>query len=85
MLWSNLTHVKPSDEIKFVLCDRADYDWAKLKLDEFKLAEKCPILFSPSYHQLKADELASWVLQDKLPVRMQIQLHKILWGERKGV
>ena len=85
MLWSNLEHVKPTDEIKFVLCSRADYDWAKAKLTELKLTKKCPILFSPSYHQLKAEELASWVLADKLPVRIQIQLHKILWGERAGV
>jgi len=85
MLWTNLSYVKSNDEIKFVLCNRADYDWAKAKLTELKLAEKCPVLFSPSYHELKADELASWVLQDKLPVRMQIQLHKILWGEKQGV
>ena len=85
MLWTNLAHIKPSDEIKFVLCNRADYDWAKAKLIELKLTEKCPILFSPSYHELKANELAAWVLQDKLPVRMQIQLHKILWGEKQGV
>ncbi|OQW68652.1 MAG: 7-carboxy-7-deazaguanine synthase QueE [Methylotenera sp.] len=85
MLWANLAHIKSSDEIKFVLCNRADYDWAKAKLSALKLTEKCPILFSPSYHELKAEELASWVLQDKLPVRMQIQLHKILWGEKQGV
>lgn len=85
MLWGNLAHVKSSDEIKFVLCNRADYDWAKAKLIELKLTEKCPILFSPSYHELSASELASWVLRDKLPVRMQIQLHKILWGEKQGV
>ena len=84
-LWSNLAHIKPSDEIKFVLCNRADYDWAKTKLEELKLVEKCPILFSPSYHELAANELAAWVLQDKLHVRMQIQLHKILWGEKQGV
>ncbi len=85
MLWDNLNHIKPKDEIKFVLCNRADYDWAKAKLTELKLTEKCPVLFSPSYHDLKADELASWVLTDKLQVRMQIQLHKVLWGERAGV
>ena len=85
MLWSNISHIKPKDEIKFVLCNRADYDWAKAKLTEFKLTEKCPVLFSPSYHDLKADELASWVLADKLQVRMQIQLHKVLWGDRAGV
>jgi 7-carboxy-7-deazaguanine synthase len=85
MLWANLDHIKPKDEIKFVLCNRADYDWAKAKLTELKLTEKCPVLFSPSYHDLKAEELASWVLADQLPVRMQIQLHKILWGEKAGV
>ena len=85
MLWSNVNHVKPSDEIKFVLVDRVDYDWAKAKITELKLTEKCPILFSPSFHDLSAETLASWVLVDKLPVRMQIQLHKILWGEKPGV
>ena len=85
MLWTNINHIKPTDEIKFVLCSRADYDWAKAKITELKLTEKCPILFSPSYHDLSAETLAGWVLQDKLPVRMQIQLHKILWGEKAGV
>ncbi len=85
MLWSNLEHVKPTDEIKFVLCNRADYDWAKAKIVELNLVEKCPILFSPSYHELPAEALAAWVLHDKLPVRMQVQLHKILWGEKSGV
>ena len=85
MLWSNIEHVKPMDEIKFVLCNRADYDWAKAKITELKLSEKCPILFSPSYHDLSAETLAGWVLADKLHVRMQIQLHKILWGEKPGV
>jgi 7-carboxy-7-deazaguanine synthase len=85
MLWSNINHVKATDEIKFVLCNRADYDWAKAKIIELKLSEKCPILFSPSFHDLPAEALAGWVLADKLPVRMQIQLHKILWGEKAGV
>lgn len=84
-LWSNLAQIKPNDEIKFVLCNRADYEWAKIKLDEFKLTEKCPVLFSPSFHELAANELAAWVLADKLQVRMQLQLHKILWGEKQGV
>lgn len=85
MRWDNLAHIKPIDELKFVLCNRADYDWAKALLTTHKLPEKCPVLFSPSYHDLKADELASWVLADQLPVRMQLQLHKILWGEKAGV
>ena len=85
MLWGNVNHIKPKDEIKFVLCNRADYDWAKGKITELKLIEKCPILFSPSYHELSAEMLAGWILADKLPVRMQVQLHKILWGEKQGV
>lgn len=85
MLWSNIDHIKSKDEIKFVLCNRADYDWAKAKIAELNLTLKCPILFSPSYHNLPAEALAAWVLEDKLPVRMQVQLHKILWGEKAGV
>jgi 7-carboxy-7-deazaguanine synthase len=85
MLWTNVDHIKPKDEIKFVLCNRDDYDWAKEKIVELNLDKKCPILFSPSYHDLSATTLASWVLEDKLPVRMQLQLHKILWGEKAGV
>ena len=85
MLWTNIEYIKSKDEIKFVLCNREDYDWAKAKIIALKLTEKCPILFSPSYHDLKAEELAAWILEDKLPVRMQIQLHKILWGEKAGV
>lgn len=85
MLWTNISHVKATDEIKFVLCNRADYDWAKTKITELELTEKCPILLSPSFHDLSAETLAGWVLADKLPVRMQVQLHKILWGEKAGV
>ena len=85
MLWANVDHIKAKDEIKFVICNRADYDWAKAKMAELNLTQKCPILFSPSYHDLPAEQLAAWVLADKLPVRMQVQLHKILWGEKQGV
>lgn len=83
-LWSNLGHLTPRDEIKFVLCHEADYEWAKRVLAEHRLAEICPVLFSPSYHDLPAATLAEWVLRDQLPVRMQIQLHKALWGEVPG-
>jgi 7-carboxy-7-deazaguanine synthase len=83
-LWDNLEHLKARDEVKFVLCDRADYDWAKHVLSERGIAAKCPVLFSPVYSTLNPTELAGWVLQDKLPVRMQVQLHKILWGETPG-
>lgn len=85
MRWENIAHIKLNDEVKFVLCNRADYDWAKSKMTDLKLTDKCAILFSPSYHELSAETLAAWVLADKLPVRMQIQLHKILWGEKQGV
>jgi 7-carboxy-7-deazaguanine synthase len=85
MRWENIAHIKFNDEVKFVLCNRADYDWAKAKMADLKLTDKCPILFSPSYHELSAETLAAWVLEDKLPVRMQMQLHKILWGEKQGV
>ncbi|MCL4157030.1 UNVERIFIED_CONTAM: hypothetical protein GTU68_050676 [Idotea baltica] len=85
VLWSNIEHIKAKDEIKFVLCSREDYDWAKQRLIELQLPYKCTILFSPSFHELNSTELAGWVLEDKLPVRMQMQLHKILWGEKAGV
>lgn len=82
--WANLDHLKPSDEIKFVLCGREDYEWAKAIMAEHDLAGKSSVLFSPVYQQVNPTELAEWVLQDKLPVRMQVQLHKILWGETPG-
>lgn len=85
VLWSNINHIKFKDEIKFVLCNREDYVWAKLKIVELELQQKCTILFSPSYHELSATDLAAWVLEDKLAVRVQMQLHKILWGEKTGV
>ena len=84
-LWSNLALLKASDEVKFVLCDRSDYDWAKQQLAQHKLNETCPVIFSPVYSQVNPSDLAAWVLADKLPVRMQVQLHKILWGEKPGV
>ena len=83
-LWQNLQHLKPMDEVKFVLCDRSDYDWAKQMLAEKGIADKCSVLFSPVYQQVNPTELAEWILHDKLTVRMQVQLHKILWGEVAG-
>jgi 7-carboxy-7-deazaguanine synthase len=83
-LWANLQHLKSSDEVKFVLCDREDYEWAKQVLADQEIASKCTVLFSPVYSQLNPTDLADWVLQDRLPVRMQVQLHKILWGETPG-
>jgi 7-carboxy-7-deazaguanine synthase len=83
-LWSNLDRLKSTDEVKFVLCGREDYDWARQVLAERGIAAKCTVLFSPVYSQLNPTDLADWVLQDRLPVRMQVQLHKILWGETPG-
>lgn len=82
--WENLSNLQKHDQIKFVICDQADYLWAKQILQQYKLGEQCQILFSPSYQQLKANLLADWILQDQLPVRMQIQLHKYLWGDVPG-
>jgi 7-carboxy-7-deazaguanine synthase len=83
-VWTNLEHLKPKDEVKFVLCDRKDYEWARELLAERSIDEKCSVLFSPVYSQVNPTELADWILQDRLPVRMQVQLHKILWGETPG-
>ncbi|MDQ2972290.1 MAG: 7-carboxy-7-deazaguanine synthase QueE [Pseudomonadota bacterium] len=83
-LWSNLDHLTPRDQIKFVLADRVDYDWAIAVLREHALHERCMVLFSPVHGQLAPRELAEWVLEDHLPARLQIQLHKVLWGESAG-
>ena len=83
--YENLGHRKTKDQIKFVICDRADYEWSKAKLDQLNLRNKVSeILFSPSYDQLAASELAEWVLNDALDVRVQLQLHKIIWGIEPG-
>lgn len=82
--WENIAALKPSDEVKFVLCDAADYQWAKQMLTEYRLAERCPVLFSPVHGTLNPTLLAEWILRDRLPVRMQVQLHKYLWGSEPG-
>ena len=82
--WENLVHLTPHDEIKFVLADRADYDWARALLRDRQLDRVCPVLFSPVQGELAPATLADWVLADRLPVRMQVQLHKILWGNAPG-
>jgi 7-carboxy-7-deazaguanine synthase len=83
-LWGNLAHLTARDEIKFVICDEADYAWAKRQLAGRNLAAICPVLFSPAYRDLPAAQLADWILRDQLPVRLQTQLHKELWGEQPG-
>ena len=82
--WENMSALLEHDQVKFVICDQADYLWSKQILEKYQLAERCQILFSPSYQQLDANLLADWILQDQLPVRMQIQLHKYLWGNAPG-
>lgn len=82
--WSNLDCLTPQDEVKFVLCDEADYGWAVEVMRERRLDRISPILFSPVYGKLDPAALAAWVLRDHLPVRVQVQLHKLLWGEGPG-
>jgi 7-carboxy-7-deazaguanine synthase len=81
----NIPLLKFKDQIKFVICDRSDYEWAKAKIDQLQLRIKVSeLLFSPSYDQLKPEQLAQWVLEDRLDVRVQLQLHKIIWGNEPG-
>jgi 7-carboxy-7-deazaguanine synthase len=82
--YPDLALLRPEEQIKFVICDRADYDWARAKLTELDLARICTVLFSPSAEQLPARQLADWILADQLPVRFQLQLHKVLWGNLPG-
>jgi len=83
-LWSNIPHLKQNDQIKFVICSREDYQWAKQVLSEHQLTARAQILFSPSFEQLNPTQLADWIIQDRLPVRFQLQLHKILWNDAPG-
>jgi 7-carboxy-7-deazaguanine synthase len=82
--WENLSLLTRHDEIKFVLCDEDDYRWAKQILQQYQLAGKCEVLFSPVHDGMDATQLADWILRDRLPVRMQLQLHKILWNNTPG-
>ena len=84
-LYENIPLLLPHDEVKFVICDRQDYDWSCMKMDELGLADRAAeILFSPSQGELTPKQLAQWILQDKLNVRMQIQTHKYIWGDQPG-
>lgn len=82
--WENLNHLRPQDEIKFVLASRSDYEWAKDKLRELQLDKRHTVLFSPVWESLPPRDLADWILHDGLPVRMQMQIHKLLWGDERG-
>jgi 7-carboxy-7-deazaguanine synthase len=78
-VWNNLDRLKPTDEVKVVVCDRADFDWAAEIIHQHRLVERCPVLFSACFGQVNPTELASWILESRLPVRLQLQQHKILW------
>ena len=82
--WGNMAYLLPHDQVKFVLCHHDDYEWAKQIIFDYHLKDKCEILFSPSYEALHPRELAEWILRDQYPVRLQIQLHKYLWGDVRG-
>lgn len=82
--WENVAALTSHDEVKFVLCDHSDYQWAKQILQQHQLAKKCEVLFSPAHGTLDAAQLAEWILRDRLPVRMQVQLHKLLWNNEPG-
>ncbi len=82
--WQNLELLTPRDELKFVLTNRADYEWARDTLTERHLDAVCPLLFSPVQGEIEPAELAEWILADRLPVRFQLQLHKLLWGNMRG-
>jgi 7-carboxy-7-deazaguanine synthase len=82
--WENLALLKVSDELKFVLKDRADYEWARDVIRDHRLDARCPLLFSPVQGDLEPKTLAEWILADRLPVRFQVQLHKLLWGNIQG-
>jgi len=83
-LYTNLPYLEAKDQLKFVICNAEDYAWSKNKLDEYQLDKQCEVLFSPSIGEQDPTELAEWILRDQLPVRFQLQLHKILWGNSPG-
>lgn len=82
--YANLDLVNSDDQVKFVIADEADYQWAVETVDKFSIHERCQVLFSPVADLMPPKQLAEWILRDRLPVRMQIQLHKLLWGDTPG-
>ncbi len=83
-LYQNLPLLAAKDQLKFVICDRTDYEWAREKIDTLLRDTPCEVLFSPEHEDMNATELADWILADRLQVRLQIQLHKYLWGNERG-
>lgn len=83
-LYSNLDHLRAHDQVKFVITNAEDYDWARATTDRYGLTGKCDVLFSPAHGELPAHQLADWILRDRIAVRLQVQLHKVLWGDVRG-
>lgn len=82
--YEELARLDSKDLVKFVICGREDYEWSRARMAELGLPARCTVLFSPSHEQLPARDLADWIIEDRLPVRLQIQLHKYLWGNVRG-
>jgi 7-carboxy-7-deazaguanine synthase len=82
--YENITLLNPHDQVKLVIGDRSDYEWAVAVLRKYRLDERCSVLFSPAFGQIEPRQLAEWIIEDHLPVRFQMQLHKILWGDEPG-
>jgi 7-carboxy-7-deazaguanine synthase len=83
--YSNIARLQSHDQVKFVICDRGDYEWARFKIDEYALTDRVSdVLFSPVHGNLNPTDLADWILEDRLPVRFQLQLHKLLWNDEPG-
>lgn len=82
--YENITHLTPHDQVKLVIGDRYDYEWARAVVEKYRLNERCTVLFSPVFGSIEPRQLAEWILEDRLEVRFQMQLHKILWGDEPG-
>lgn len=78
-LWANIDHLTSRDEVKFVIGSRGDYEWSREQLQKYRLAERCVVLFSPNFHAIEPRQIVEWILEDKLPVRFQLQMHKFIW------
>ncbi len=82
--WENIHYLREQDQVKFVICNYSDYVWAKNIVSEYRLTNRCEVLFSPSHQELEPKQLAEWIVHDQLDVRFQLQLHKTLWGDLAG-
>lgn len=83
-LYDNIDRLDSNDQVKFVIQDREDYEWSRQQLEKYRLDQKCEVLFSPVHGRLETRDLAEWILEDKLPVRLQVQLHKLIWGDERA-